>query len=150
MERGSGGEGAEGGQVEEERGASDSERQHFDVPLDVPQDYASAAHPSIGSQVLTNLATNTITISEPELTRTGRRWKRKDMSGLSLCLCGERAPPGDAGSIQCQRAGCETVWVSNPVLLPLGSSMLNLLSTISNALGTRMHDLEAGLVRFAR
>jgi hypothetical protein len=147
--------------------------------LDEPQDYdqAAAARTSIESQVPTNpatdpintaepemrhaaytsieptnLATDLITTAEPELMRTGRRGKRKDMSGLSLCLCGESALPGDARSIQCQRAGCETVWVSNPGLLPLGSSRLNLLwySTTLNALGTTMCNLEVGPVRSAR
>jgi hypothetical protein len=60
--------------------------------------------------------------TELELTHTGRRWKHKDISGLSQCLCGESVLLGDVGSIQCQRAGCETVWVSNPSLLPFGTS----------------------------
>lgn len=66
---------------------------------DLPQEDAS----------LDASATNLLT-----RTRTGRSLKRRDMSGLSLCLCGEAAVPGDARSIRCQRAGCETVWVSNP------------------------------------
>lgn len=49
-------------------------------------------------------------ISTP--TRMGQRRKVRDMSGLSMCLCGDHAQAGNAGSIQCQRAGCETVWVS--------------------------------------
>lgn len=53
--------------------------------------------------------------SEP--TRVGRRRRCRDMSGLSLCLCGERVKPGDIESIKCQRTGCETVWVSNCVFL---------------------------------
>jgi hypothetical protein len=69
---------------------------------------ASATHLPIGSQMPTN--------SKTELTRTGRRTKRRDMTGLSQCLCGEKAQSDDAGSIQCQRAGCETVWVSDPPL----------------------------------
>jgi hypothetical protein len=48
--------------------------------------------------------------SEP--TRAGRKRKAKDMSGLSVCLCGEHAKPGDAGSIQCRKAGCATAWVT--------------------------------------
>ena len=47
--------------------------------------------------------------SEP--TRAGRKRKAKDMSGLSVCLCGEQAKPNNVGSIQCQKAGCATVWV---------------------------------------
>jgi len=50
--------------------------------------------------------------SEP--TRAGRRWKCRDMSSLSLCLCGVSVQPDTAGSIRCQRAGCETIWVSDP------------------------------------
>jgi len=47
--------------------------------------------------------------SEPM--HVGRKWKAKDMSRLSVCLCGENAKPGDVSSIQCQKAGCATVWV---------------------------------------
>ena len=49
--------------------------------------------------------------SEPTHVGCGRRCG--DMSGLSLCLCGESAQPDDVGSIQCERTGCETVWVSS-------------------------------------
>jgi hypothetical protein len=59
--------------------------------------------------------------TELEITHTGRRWKHKDMSGLSQCLCRESVLLGNVGSIQCQRAGCEMVWVSNPALLPFGT-----------------------------
>jgi hypothetical protein len=52
--------------------------------------------------------------SEP--TRTGRRRKCRDMSELSLCLCGVNAEPGDIGSVQCQRQGCETIWVSSLIV----------------------------------
>ncbi|KAI0282665.1 hypothetical protein BC826DRAFT_1133945, partial [Russula brevipes] len=45
-------------------------------------------------------------ISTP--TRMGQRRKVRDMSGLSMCLCGDHAQAGNASSIQCQRAGCET------------------------------------------
>ena len=41
------------------------------------------------------------TFLDSEPTRAGRKRKAKDMSGLTLCLCGERAKPGDVGSIQC-------------------------------------------------
>ncbi|KAF8501131.1 hypothetical protein F5888DRAFT_1632900 [Russula emetica] len=44
-------------------------------------------------------------------TCAGRKRKAKDMSGLTVCFCGEHAKPGDAGSIQCQKAGCATIWV---------------------------------------
>jgi len=47
--------------------------------------------------------------SEP--TRAGRKRKAKDMSGLSVCFCGEHAEPGNASSIQCRKAGCATLWV---------------------------------------
>ena len=47
--------------------------------------------------------------SEP--TCVGRKRKAKDMSGLSVCLCEENAKPGNVSSIQCQKAGCATVWV---------------------------------------
>ena len=50
---------------------------------------------------------------ESEPTHTGRRRKCRDMSGLSQCLCGETAKPNKEGSIQCQKVGCETVWVSS-------------------------------------
>src|SRR5713101_4176217 len=53
----------------------------------------------------------------------------------------------DAESIQCQRAGCETVWVSHT------SNTFRILtndgthSTTLNALGMRTHDQGYGLVR---
>ena len=49
-----------------------------------------------------------------EMTHVGRKRKCRDMSGLSLCLCGVSVQPDDVGSIRCQRTGCETVWVSDP------------------------------------
>jgi hypothetical protein len=71
---------------------------------------ASFAEPI--AEPASNLTIDPDSIPITEMTRAGRRSKRKDMSGLSLCLCGEGAEPHVAGSIQCQRAGCETVWVS--------------------------------------
>ena len=50
---------------------------------------------------------------ESEPTCVGQRQKCRDMSDLSLCLCGDSARLDDAGSIRCQRARCETVWVSH-------------------------------------
>lgn len=83
-----------------------------------------------------------------ESTRTGRRRKCRDMSSLSLCLCGVSAQPESVGSIQCQRAGCETVWVSGPssFLLQFKGIWLNQYSIIYNALGTLMWVQESGLV----
>ncbi|KAH9983678.1 hypothetical protein BJV77DRAFT_966643 [Russula vinacea] len=52
-------------------------------------------------------------VTELKLTCTGRRSKCKDMSRLSLCLCGESAQLGITSSIQCQRARCETVWAES-------------------------------------
>ena len=49
---------------------------------------------------------------ESEPTHVGQRRKCRDMSDLSLCLCGDSARPDDTGSIRCQRARCETIWVS--------------------------------------
>ena len=57
-------------------------------------------------------------------TRVGHKRRCRDMTGLSLCLCGESVQPGDVGSIRCQRAGCETIWVSNCV--DFATSRLNL------------------------
>ena len=59
--------------------------------------------------------------SEP--TRAGRKRKAKDMSGLSVCFCGERAKPDDVDSIQCQKAGCATLWVCCPLILLHSKSM---------------------------
>ena len=42
-----------------------------------------------------------------------RRWKCRDMSRLSQCLCGDTAKPNEEGLIQCQKVGCKTVWVSS-------------------------------------
>ncbi len=50
---------------------------------------------------------------ESEPMCTGRRWKCRDMSELSQCLCGKTANPNKEGLIQCQKVGCETVWVSS-------------------------------------
>lgn len=50
---------------------------------------------------------------ESEPTHTSQRWKCRDMSGLSQCLCGETAKLNEEGSIQCQKVGCETAWVSS-------------------------------------
>jgi hypothetical protein len=83
--------------------------------------------------------------SEP--TRVGRRRRCRDMSGLSLCLCGESVQPGEIGSIQCQRAGCETIWVSKYV--DFACPRLNLLSIIFGVLGMRIQDQDIGLVRCA-
>jgi hypothetical protein len=47
--------------------------------------------------------------SEP--TRVGRKRKAKNISGLTVCLCGVRAKPNEVDSIQCRKTGCETVWV---------------------------------------
>jgi len=51
---------------------------------------------------------------ESEPTHTSRRRKCRDISGLSQCLCGDIAKPNEEGSIQCQKIGCKTVWVSSP------------------------------------
>jgi hypothetical protein len=85
---------------------------------------------------------------EPELSRTGRRWKRKDMGSLSLCLCGETAQPGDRASIQCQRVGCETVWVSD-VSIVFEHSGLNQLSTTLDVLDMKMYVHAPGPVTLA-
>jgi len=75
-------------------------------------------HWSEGSEIPTNSSSTPITnqptslFFESEPTQVGRRWKCRDMSGLSQCLCSDSARPDDTGSIWCQRARCETVWVS--------------------------------------
>lgn len=76
----------------------------------------SETRSSIEPILLNSEPTRAGSLTEPifldsEPTRTGRKRKAKDMSGLSLCFCGERARPGDVGSIQCRKAGCTTVWV---------------------------------------
>jgi hypothetical protein len=117
--------------------------QQFNIPQHESHD-ALAMHPPIHSQMPTNFEP----LAEPELTPAGRRAKRWDMTGLSLCLCGERAQSGDTGSIKCQRAGCETVWVSGPSLLALEGSRLNdILSIILNVSTMRTHDQEIGFAR---
>jgi len=83
-----------------------------------------------------------------ELTRGGCRRRCRDMSGLSLCLCGESVHPGDVGSIRCQRTGCETTWVSTCVNCT-GSRLNQQLSIIFAALGMRIQGLDIGLVRRA-
>ena len=75
-----------------------------------------ASGPEVSTCDLEALFMDTGSPTEPvfldsEPTRAGRKRKAKDMSGLSVCFCGERAKPGDVGSIQCRKAGCATVWV---------------------------------------
>ena len=65
--------------------------------------------------------------SEP--TRAGRKRRCRDMSGLSQCLCGKSVPPGDAGSVKCQRVGCEMGWVSK--FVDFANSRLNQLQLVS-------------------
>ena len=84
--------------------------------------------------------------SEP--TRVGCGRKCGDMSGLSLCLCGESAQLDDVGSIQCERTGCETVWVSSCSYFV--SSRLNRLSITSGVLGMRMQLQNTGLASHAQ
>ena len=80
---------------------------------------------------------------ESEPTHAGQRRKCRDMSGLSQCLCGDTAKPNEEGSIQCQKVGCETVWVSSrfhdrPVMF--FDSLANYVHSITfSALGTKMH-----------
>jgi hypothetical protein len=80
--------------------------------------------------------------SEPM--RTGRKRKAKDMSGLTICFCGERAKLGDAGSIQCRKAGCIAVWVCYPTFNRFMADAAH--STIFNVLGMRTRDRGAGYV----
>ena len=86
--------------------------------------------------------------SEP--TRTGRRRKCRDMSGLSQCLCGDTAKPDEEGSIQCQKLGCETVWVGPRFYDWLAISFELLANSVNSitlsASGTRMHVHETGPV----
>ena len=74
---------------------------------------------------------------DTEPTRTGRRRRCRDMSGLSQCLCGESVQPHDVGSIQCQRAGCETIWVSYCIDLAISGLNLNQLSITFSVLALR-------------
>ena len=93
------------------------ETQHPLLPP--PHADTSIVHQSGGPQMpinslstpVTDQSTTVFFKSEPM--RVGRRQKCRDMSDLSLCLCGDSTRPDDAGSIRCQRAGCETVWVSH-------------------------------------
>jgi hypothetical protein len=75
--------------------------------------------------------------SEP--THVWRKRKAKDMSGLTLCLCGECAEPGDVGSIQCRKAECATVWVCYSATFD--KFMADTAhSIIFNVLGMRTHN----------
>jgi len=74
--------------------------------------------------------------SEP--TRMGRKRRCRDISGLSLCLCGVSVPPDEEGSVQCQKAGCEMIWVSDCV--DFAHSRLNQVSIIFGVLGMRTKD----------
>jgi hypothetical protein len=84
--------------------------------------------------------------SEP--TRTGRKRKAKDMSGLADCFCGERAKPDDVESIRCRRAGCATIWVCYCATFDV--FMANSASSIIfNVLAMRMQGRRAGYVSHA-
>ena len=88
------------------------------------------------------------TFLDSEPTHAGRKQKAKDMSGLTVCLCGEHIKPGDEGSIQCQKAGCATVWVCDSATFD--KSMANTSYSITfNVLGMRMHNQEAGYASLA-
>ena len=63
--------------------------------------------------------------SEP--TRAGRKRKAKDMTGLSVCLCGEHAKPDDVGSIRCRKTGCATIWVSYSAMETLWLMLIRLI-----------------------
>lgn len=82
---------------------------------------ASVSSPEVSTydvEALLNIGSPTEPIfidSEP--TRAGRKRKAKNMSGLSVCFCGEHAKSDDVGSIQCWKAGCATVWVHCPLIL---------------------------------
>ena len=58
-----------------------------------------------------------VSFFDSEPTRMGSRQRCRDTGGLSLCLCGESVQSGDVGSIRCQSAGCETIWVSDLLVL---------------------------------
>jgi len=84
--------------------------------------------------------------SEP--TRAGRKRKAKDMSGLTVCLCGERAKPDDVGSIRCRKAGCATLWVCCSTTFE--NFMTNTTYSITfNVLGIRTCDRKPGYVTHA-
>jgi|SRR6266851_10114359 len=68
----------------------------------------------------------------------------------STCLCGDIAKMNEEGSIQCQKVGCKTVWVSShshdqPIMCfdLLANSIYSITFSI---LGTRMHVHKAGPV----
>ena len=132
------------------------ETQQSLVPPPTHHADTSIVHQSEGSKMPTNSLSTPIPVTdqsttlffESEPTHVGRRRKCRDMSGLSLCLCSDSARPDDAGSIRCQRAGCETVWVSftsNSFRILKDSNGTH--STTFNALGTRTYDQDHGLAR---
>ena len=116
-------------------------------------DNALEMRPSIGSPVPISTVNAVEPDKEPEMTHTGRSLKRRwqDLSSLSQYLCGESAVPGDTGSIQCQKAGCETLWVSNRYIIPLKHWLIMLTSITLRALGMRRMPIQkVGHVRFVR
>ena len=78
---------------------------------------------------------------------TSCKQRCRDMSGLSQCLCSDNAKKDNAGSIQCKRVGCKTVWVSD--CGDFASSRLNRASFIFDVLGIRMQVPKIGLARHA-
>ena len=114
------------------------------VPIAVPAPIASTD--SIPMAASDSPGLNPI-FFDSEPTRVGHKRRCRDMSDLSLCLCGGSVHPGDVGSIKCNRAGCEMVWVSNSV--DFESPRLNKFSTISGALGMRRREQDNGFVRYA-
>jgi hypothetical protein len=119
-----------------------------DVEAIMAAETGSSSEPFLLNSEPTRVASTEPIFLDSEPTHTGRKRKAKDMSGLTVCFCGERARPGDAGSIQCRKAGCATVWVCY-------SATSNMFitnaaySTIFNVLGMRTCNREAGLVSHA-
>ena len=96
---------------------------------------------------------NAVSPTEPifldsEPTRTGRKRKAKDMSGLTVCFCGERAKPDDEGSIRCRKAGCATLWVCLPATFRIFIANTS-YSIILNVLGIRTRGRGPGCVTHA-
>jgi len=91
---------------------------------------------AITEQSGTGLLDSNLQFFDSEPTCVGRKQRCRDISGLSVCLCGERVREGDVDSIKCHRNGCETIWVS--CCIDFSCSRLKRLSIIFDALSMMM------------
>jgi hypothetical protein len=106
------------GQASTRNGSNVEERTIPATPL-APARLNSPSPASVPVPPLDASSSNPYTVYAPE-TRTGRKRKARDLHAmLAVCTCGEAVTEfeitRDENVIECRRAGCETIWVSEIV-----------------------------------